>query len=89
MALLGACFANQGDIATAIEHLDAALAIRPDYGGAIQRKIFFLDYLAEADFAVHQAARKRRGDRTEVKNNWDRDVAIRIPQVCSLGYGPN
>src|SRR5262249_20466951 len=62
MALLGSCFANQGDIAAAIEHLDGALAIRPDYGGAIQRKIFFLDYLAEADFATHQAARKHWWD---------------------------
>ncbi|MCG2640534.1 MULTISPECIES: tetratricopeptide repeat protein [Bradyrhizobium] len=58
MALLASCYASQGDIKTALEHLDAALEIMPDYADAIARKIFLLDYLAEADFAVQQAARK-------------------------------
>jgi predicted O-linked N-acetylglucosamine transferase (SPINDLY family) len=58
MALLASCYASQGDIKTALEHLDAALGIMPDYADAIARKIFLLDYLAEADFAVQQAARK-------------------------------
>ena len=31
VALLASCYASQGDIATALEHLDAALAIAPDY----------------------------------------------------------
>ncbi|MCK1333980.1 tetratricopeptide repeat protein [Bradyrhizobium sp. CW9] len=61
MALLSACFANQGEIASAIELLDAALAIVPD-ASLIGRKIFFLDYLSEADFAVQQAARKQWWD---------------------------
>jgi predicted O-linked N-acetylglucosamine transferase (SPINDLY family) len=58
MALLAACFASQGDIAAAIEHLDRALAISPGYGDAITRKIFLLDHFPEADFASQQAARK-------------------------------
>ncbi|TPQ32998.1 acetylglucosamine transferase [Bradyrhizobium guangdongense] len=61
MALLSACFANQGEIARAIELLDAALAITPD-AGLIGRKIFFLDFLADADFAVQQVARKQWWD---------------------------
>ncbi|PIT02295.1 acetylglucosamine transferase [Bradyrhizobium nitroreducens] len=61
MALMSACFANQGEIASAIELLDAALAIVPD-ASLIGRKIFFLDYLSDADFAVQQAARKQWWD---------------------------
>ncbi|MET4277789.1 MULTISPECIES: tetratricopeptide repeat protein [unclassified Bradyrhizobium] len=61
MALLSACFANQGEIASAVELLDAALAIVPD-AALIGRKIFFLDYLSDADFAVQQAARKQWWD---------------------------
>ena len=66
MALLSACFANQGEIASAIELLDAALAIAPD-ADLIGRKIFFLDFLADADFAVQQAARKHWWDAIGVK----------------------
>ncbi|MGY8631823.1 tetratricopeptide repeat protein [Bradyrhizobium sp. 14AA] len=69
LALLSACFANQGEIASAIDHLDAALAIAPD-PDLIARKIFFLDFLPEADFAVQQAARKY----------WGETVGARVPQ---------
>ncbi|UWU73015.1 tetratricopeptide repeat protein [Bradyrhizobium huanghuaihaiense] len=69
LALLSACFANQGEIAAAIEHLDAALAIAPD-PDLIARKIYFLDFLPDADFAVQQAARKY----------WGETVAARVPQ---------
>ena len=69
MALLSACFANQGEIASAIELLDAAVAISPD-PGLIGRKIFFLDFLADADFAVQQAARKQ----------WWDAIGTRLPQ---------
>ncbi|TFV35814.1 tetratricopeptide repeat protein [Bradyrhizobium frederickii] len=62
LALLSSCFANQGEIAAAIEHLDAALAIAPDQPDLIARKIYFLDFLSDADFAVQQAARKSWGD---------------------------
>ncbi|OPY95711.1 acetylglucosamine transferase [Bradyrhizobium sacchari] len=61
MALMSACFANQGEIASAIELLDAALAIVPD-ASLIGRKIFFLDYLSDANFAVQQAARTQWWD---------------------------
>lgn len=61
LALMSACFANQGEVASAIELLDAALAIAPD-ASLIGRKIFFLDYLSEADFAVQQAARRQWWD---------------------------
>ncbi|WP_027542727.1 glycosyltransferase family 41 protein [Bradyrhizobium sp. WSM2254] len=67
MALLASCYANQGDIATALEHLDAALAIAPDFPEAIGYKIFVLDYLPEADFVVQQAARKYWWDQIGAK----------------------
>ncbi|MGR4926629.1 tetratricopeptide repeat protein [Bradyrhizobium sp. CAR08] len=62
IALLASCYASQRDIATALEHLDAGLAMAPDYADLIGRKIFFLDYLPEADFSVQQAARKQWWD---------------------------
>lgn len=70
LALLSSCFANQGEIAAAIEHLDAALAIAPDQPDLIARKIYFLDFLSEADFAVQQAARK----------SWWDAIGARLPQ---------
>ncbi|QIO34098.1 tetratricopeptide repeat protein [Bradyrhizobium sp. 1(2017)] len=70
LALLSACFANQGEIAAAIEHLDAALAIAPDHADLIARKIHFLDFLSEADFAVQQAARR----------HWWEAIGARLPQ---------
>ncbi|KYG99675.1 tetratricopeptide repeat protein [Bradyrhizobium sp. DOA1] len=69
MALLSSCFANQGEIASAIEHLDAALAISPD-PDLIARKIYFLDFLPEADFAIQQATRK----------SWGQAIGARVPQ---------
>ncbi|WP_256809444.1 tetratricopeptide repeat protein [Bradyrhizobium sp. Bra64] len=74
MTLLSACFANQGEIASAIRHLDAALAIAPDNADLIARKIFFLDYLSEADFAVQQAARK----------HWGQVIGARFPRRALL-----
>jgi predicted O-linked N-acetylglucosamine transferase (SPINDLY family) len=56
--LVGVCFASYGDAATAIEHYDRALEIYPAYEDAIGNKIFALDFLPGADFAVLQAARK-------------------------------
>jgi len=58
ISLLGSCYARQGDIATAVEHFDRALAIKPDFEEAIMKKIFALDFAPDADFAVHQAARR-------------------------------
>lgn len=62
MTLLSACLANQGEIASALAHLEAALAVEPGRADLIGRKIFFLDYLPDADFAVQQAARKQWGE---------------------------
>lgn len=70
LALLSSCFANRGEIAAAIEYLDAALAIAPDQPDLIARKIYFLDFLSDADFAVQQAARK----------SWWDAIGARLPQ---------
>ncbi len=69
LALLSSCFANQGEIASAIEHLDAALAIAPD-PDLMARKIYFLDFLSDADFAIQQATRK----------SWGELIGARLPQ---------
>jgi len=48
-------------------HYDRALAIKPEYEDAITRKIFTLDFAPDADFAVHQAARRAWWDTIGVK----------------------
>jgi predicted O-linked N-acetylglucosamine transferase (SPINDLY family) len=58
LALLGACLGRLGDTAGAIQQFDRSLEIRPDYDEAISKKIFYLDFLSEADFAAQQATRK-------------------------------
>jgi len=58
LALMGFAHSNQGEMDAAIEYLDRALAIRPDYADAIRGKIFLQDFRAEADFAVQQAVRR-------------------------------
>jgi predicted O-linked N-acetylglucosamine transferase (SPINDLY family) len=70
ITLLGSCYAKQGDNATAIAYFDRALAIKPDYEEVITKKIFALDFMADADFAVHQAARRA----------WWDAIGCRIPQ---------
>ena len=67
---MGSCFASFGEIATAIEHFDRALELKPDFEDAINRKIFALDFLPEADFAILQSARKY----------WWDHIGARIPQ---------
>ncbi|MFX8075096.1 tetratricopeptide repeat protein, partial [Acinetobacter baumannii] len=49
LVFMGFAYSNQGDMDVAIEYLDAALAIKPDYPDAIRTKIFLQDYRAEAD----------------------------------------
>jgi predicted O-linked N-acetylglucosamine transferase (SPINDLY family) len=56
LTLLGACLGRLGEIAAAIQHFDRALEIKSDCEEAIGNKIFYLDFLPEADFAVKQAA---------------------------------
>jgi predicted O-linked N-acetylglucosamine transferase (SPINDLY family) len=55
---LGFCLGKLGDTATAIQHFDRALEIRPDCEEAITKKIFYLDFHPGADFTAQQAARK-------------------------------
>lgn len=62
LTLLGACLGRLGDIAGAIQHFDRALEIKPDCDEAISKKIFYLDFLPEADFAAHQAVRRQWWD---------------------------
>lgn len=70
LAMMGFAFSTQGDMDAAIEYLDRALAIRPDYGDAIRGKIFLEDYRAEADFVVQQAIRK----------TWWNQIGSKLPQ---------
>jgi predicted O-linked N-acetylglucosamine transferase (SPINDLY family) len=56
ITMLGTCCARQGDIATAVEYFDRALAIKPDHEEAISKKIFVLDFAP--GYAVQQAARR-------------------------------
>ena len=58
LSLLGACLGRLGDTAAAIQYFDRALQIKPDCDEAITKKIFYLDFLPDADFAAQQAARK-------------------------------
>jgi predicted O-linked N-acetylglucosamine transferase (SPINDLY family) len=58
VTLLGACLGKLGDTAAAIQHFDRALEIKPDCDEAITKKIFYLDFLPEADFATQQGARR-------------------------------
>ena len=67
---LGLCLAKQGDLGTALQHLDRALEIKPDYAEAITAKIFALDFLPNADFGMHQAARRE----------WWTRVGVQIPR---------
>ena len=63
LAWLGACLARQGDTASAIRLFDRALEIKPDFEDAITKKIFALDFYPDADFALHQAARREWWER--------------------------
>jgi predicted O-linked N-acetylglucosamine transferase (SPINDLY family) len=67
---LGACFARQGELATALQHFDRSLALKSDYADAITAKIFALDFMPDADFAQHQAARRE----------WWTRIGAQIPQ---------
>jgi len=67
---LGVCCAKQGEIATALQHFDRALQIKPDYAEAMTAKIFTLEFMPDADFAQHQAARRE----------WWQRIGAQIPQ---------
>jgi predicted O-linked N-acetylglucosamine transferase (SPINDLY family) len=81
ITMLGTCYAKQGEISAAIAHFDRALAIRPDHEDAISRKIFVLDFAEDADFAVHQAARRA----------WWEGIGAKIPRrdLCHVDADPD
>jgi predicted O-linked N-acetylglucosamine transferase (SPINDLY family) len=58
LSLLGSCMAAWGDALGALSKYDEAIAIAPNYEAAIANKIFVLDFLPDADFAMHQDARR-------------------------------
>ncbi len=58
LTMLGWCHGKLGETAAAIQYFDQALAIKPDCDTAIVNKIYHLDFLPGADFAIQQAARK-------------------------------
>ncbi|CCE05632.1 putative O-linked N-acetylglucosamine transferase, SPINDLY family; TPR domain protein [Bradyrhizobium sp. STM 3843] len=60
---LGACLAKQGDVTGAIQLFDRALEIKPDFEEAVTKKIFALDFLPDADFALQQAVRREWWER--------------------------
>ncbi|NPU67687.1 tetratricopeptide repeat protein [Bradyrhizobium sp. 83012] len=60
---LGVCYAKQSEVAAAIAHFDRALEIRPDFAEAMTAKIFTLEFMPDADFALHQAARREWWER--------------------------
>jgi predicted O-linked N-acetylglucosamine transferase (SPINDLY family) len=58
LTLLGKSLGQLGETAAAIQHFDRALEIKADYDAAITSKIFYLDFLTQADFAAQQTARR-------------------------------
>jgi predicted O-linked N-acetylglucosamine transferase (SPINDLY family) len=60
---LGSCHVAQGDVPTALQLFDRALLLRPDFDEVMLKKIFAMEFLADADFAAHQAVRREWWDR--------------------------
>jgi predicted O-linked N-acetylglucosamine transferase (SPINDLY family) len=91
MSYLGACHAAQGDVATALQLFDRALALRPGFDEVMLRKIFAMDFLEDADFTAHQAVRREWWDRVGSKlprkelqqSNLDPERRIRVGYVSS------
>ncbi|MGJ4945712.1 tetratricopeptide repeat protein [Bradyrhizobium sp. HKCCYLS1011] len=85
---LGECFCKQGDIASALQHFERALEIKPDYADAITAKIFALDFIPDCDFAQHQAARRewwtRIGARISQRRLLPRDLDPE--RTITIGY---
>ena len=67
LTTLGARLARQGDAATGVSLFDRSLAIKPDNETTLSSRIFVLDFVAEGDFASHQAARSLWWDRIGAK----------------------
>lgn len=70
--VLGECWALQGDAETAVSCFDRALAVKPADEIALSKRIFALDFIANGDFASHQAARSLWWDRIGAKISAER-----------------
>ncbi len=57
LTVLGQCHLQQANAEAAIACFDRSLAIKPDDENTLSSKIFALDFSADGDFTVHQAAR--------------------------------
>jgi len=74
LTILGSCKASWGDMEGGLVKLNEAIAAFPDYEPAITNKIFMLDFIPDADFAMHQAARRE----------WWDNIGSKL-QRCTLG----
>ncbi len=63
LTVLGACKASWGDPEGALVKFNEAIDACPHFEPAIVHKIFVLDFIPQADFAVHQAARRQWWER--------------------------
>ena len=57
LTILGSCMAARGDPRGALAKFEEAIAVAPNYELPIGNKIFVLDFLPDADFAMLQSAR--------------------------------
>jgi predicted O-linked N-acetylglucosamine transferase (SPINDLY family) len=80
LTMLAQCVAHQGKTEEAIELFDRALALRPDYEGAIVRKIFALDFDPHAEFPEHQQVRREWS--TQIGSKIAKIPAERLQNVC-------
>lgn len=67
---LGDCHLAQGEVATALQFYDRAFKRNPDSQEVMLKKIFAMDFLEDADFAVHQAARRE----------WWENIGAKLPR---------
>jgi len=72
LTVLGQCHVKQADPVRAVACFDRALAIKPDFGCALSSRIFMLDFIPQADFTKHHAARK----------DWWHHVGAKIAATC-------
>src|SRR6266700_2037261 len=62
LTILGTCKAAWGDALGALANYDEAIAAAPNFELPIGNKIFVLDFIPDADFALQQAARRQWWD---------------------------